>query len=387
MLEWRNGGAETLVDKGLNTINVNRTGLKYDAGLVLWYINGKYDGFKPDQNVVGHPGEACIGIVDANQKPVMFNYDDGSVAPAEMNYQMHDAAFSLRPGTELDFKRNIDDRPYTVKDKDTFMNPVFNDKNDYTGNYGKGLTGLKLREYGLKVFVTEESKDRSTAKIHIAREKDGSKATTQEQDLINMIKAENGKLFVTPTAQYGEKAYAEYVNAKNEKKQLTLEYKDGKYVADASFLSGKNDWNMSHIIFIDAAGNAKAVYNKEVHKIFGADLSKSGELSPVKIQITNKESEFVKNSTVNVKADVKINKTDATNADIEKIKLLVGVYDSNDKLVSFAVKEATVGKDGVTPINTNITIPNQDNLKVKIFLWESEKVLKSLNKSVTIPVK
>ena len=387
MLEWRSSGAETLVDKGLQTINVKRPTLEYDPGLLVWYINEKYDGSVKDQSVLNHPGKLFAGIVDADQNPITYEYVNGEKGTSGINYQMHDAAFSLRPGSNLNMNVGSGENAYSVKDKNTFMNPMFNDSNDYTASHYNPASGLILKNYGLKIFVTEESKDRSTAKIHIAKEKDGSKSTTQEQDLIKMVKAENGKLFVTPTAQYGEKAYAEYVNSKNEKKQVTLEYKDGKYVADATFLSGKNDWKMSHIIFIDAAGNAKAIYNKEVHKIFGADLSATGEMSSIKVQVSNKDSEFVKGTTVNVKADVKINKADSSNAKIEKVKLLVGVYDANDKLISFAVKEATVGTDGVTPLNADIKIPNQDKLRVKVFLWESSPLLRSLGKSTTFMVK
>ncbi|HAK41603.1 MAG TPA: hypothetical protein DCM59_01265 [Clostridium sp.] len=281
LLEWRNSGAGTLVDQGLQTINIGRRSLEYDPGLVMWYINGKYDGFKPDQDTNEHPGELCVGVVDADQNPVTYKYTYGESGADKMNYQMHDAAFSLRPGSNLEVKGGSDKNTFTVKDNNTFMNPVFNDSNDYTANYWGDPSGLILKNYGLKVFVTDESKDRSTAKIHIAREIDGSQYTLQENDLIKAIKVENDRLYITSDDEYSEKAYVEYVGKDNAKQQLVLNYKDGKYVGNAEFLAEDNEWKISHVIFMDKVGNAKAIYNKEVQKIYGADFASIGE-EPVK---------------------------------------------------------------------------------------------------------
>ena len=279
LLEWRNSGAGTLVDQGLQTIDIEIPELKYDPGLVIWYVNGKYGDFNPDQNTNNHRGELSVGVVDADQNPVTFQSADGIGGADRMNYQMHDAAFSLRPGSDFEIKGSYSD--YTIKDNNTFMNPIFNDSNDYTANYWGDPSGLILKNYGLKVFVTDESKDRSTTKIHIAREIDGSQYTLQENDLIKAIKVENDKLYITSDDEYSEKAYVEYVGKDNAKQQLVLNYKDDKYVGDAEFLAEDNEWKISHVIFIDKAGNAKAIYNKEVQKIYGADFASIWE-EPVK---------------------------------------------------------------------------------------------------------
>ncbi|MEG0307298.1 MAG: immune inhibitor A [Clostridium sp.] len=277
MLEWRNSGAGTLVDQGLKNINIGRPGLEYDPGLIIWYINQKYNGFKPDQNASNHPGEVCVGIVDADQNPIKYEYKNGKSGIDKMNYQMHDAAFSLRTGSKLEINGGSGEDAYTVKDNSQFMNPIFSDGNDYTGNYSGVPSGLTLKNYGLKVFVTDESRDRSTAKVHIASGNDGSKYTMQQNDLIKAIKSENDKIYITPNTQYGDNAYVEYVGKDNEKQQVVLNYEDGKYVGDAKFLVGGNDWKISHVIFTDKFGNSKAIYNKEVQKIFGVDFSDIGD--------------------------------------------------------------------------------------------------------------
>lgn len=306
LLEWRNSGAESLVDKGLKTINIGRKGLEYDPGLVVWYINEKYAGFKPDQNTAGHPGELFAGIVDADQTPVTYRYEKSGQSGADnVNYQMHDAAFSLKPTSTLKIEKSTNTDKYYIEDNHTFMNPVFNDSKDYTASSYNSEAGLKLKNYGLKVFVTEESKDRSTAKLHIAKYKDGSNTTAQDSSLLTSLKVENNKLYVGTKAKYGDKAYIEYVNKDNKKQEVVLNYENGKYVGDVSFLSQDNSFKISHIILIDGAGNAKAVYNNEVHKIFGADFAKIGTVDTTNqsgnINNTNKPGNTnITNSTTKV---------------------------------------------------------------------------------------
>lgn len=371
LLEWRNSGGGSLVDKGLKTINIGRKGLEYDPGLIVWYINEKYAGFKPDQNTAGHKGELFAGVVDADQNPVTYRYEkSGKSGPDKINYQMHDAAFSLRPGSPLKIEEGSGDNKYTVEDNHTNANPMFSDAKDYTASSYNTESGLKLKNYGLKVFVTEESKDRSTAKVHIARQKDGKNTVAQNTSEIKEMKVENGKLSVQTYSKYSEKAYAEYVGKDNKVKQLTLDYKNGKYEADAAFLKDNADWKLSHIIFIDKAGNAKAIYNSEVHKIFGADFKK---LEPAKVACLNKSEDFKVNSKPEVKVTV-----DAKDKGLTKATLLVGVYDENNKMVKSSRLTANVDGEGKINLTTPIEIPAGKNLKVKIFTWDSLKSLKSL---------
>lgn len=271
LLEWRNG-ENGLVDQGLNVVNIGRPGLKYNKGLVVWYINEKYLKNK-DQNVKEHPGELFVGVVDANQNPVKMKNGDEPEIIATSNYQMHDASFSLRKVNKLDIKwKNSKWIAYDTKSE---INPVFEDSTNYTAAGYNSTNGLILNKLGLKVFVTDESKDSSTAKIHIAKYKDGSQARVQEDSIIQEIKIIGDRIYVEAKDKYGDKAYVEYEgkNGQREQVKLTLN-NEGKYEGNIGFLStdkGAN-WKIRYVIFEDAEGNAKAVYNKDIYKIFGANL-------------------------------------------------------------------------------------------------------------------
>ncbi|WP_410506338.1 immune inhibitor A domain-containing protein [Haloimpatiens sp. FM7315] len=273
LLEWRNN-ENGLVDNGLSTINIGRPGLKYDAGLVMWYINNKYAGAKPDQEVKNHPGELFAGVVDADQEPIVYCYEDGRYGTDRANYQMHDAAFSLKPGSDFKMEANVGkSNHYTVMDKQTYANPCFEDVKNYTATYNKEI-GLKLEKYGLKVFVTDESKDRSTVKLHIAKYKDGSQITTQDKSLIKEIKENDGKVYVKTDKIYGDKMYVDYIGKYNKRRQIMLQLKDGVYEGEAKFLEEEKDvdWKIEFLILYDKSGNAKALYNKDVYGIFGVTL-------------------------------------------------------------------------------------------------------------------
>ena len=275
LLEWRGSGANTDVDKGLDTISIYSKGLSYETGLVVWYINEKYTGSVLDQDCDTHPGEVAVGVVDSDQNPIMYKYSDGSskIAKDREEYQLRDAAFSLRPDRDW----TLDKSSYKVQDTHTFMRPVFNDNNDYRSNFEGKDTGLILQKYGLKVFVTEESKNRSTVKIHIAKDEGKGVLTTQTSKEIKEIKAEGGKLYITPDQEYGKKAYTEFTNIGGKNKEYVLNYENGKYVCTAPDIDEKNINNISYVIFEDKLGNAKAIYNKDVNKIYGADFKNLGQ--------------------------------------------------------------------------------------------------------------
>jgi len=137
--------------------------MSYDPGLLVWYVDELYD-----NNWTGdHPGEGFIGIVDADQNAVLWNsVDTGEfVQPASNGYQMHDAAFSLRKGKIFNYTIASG---LTTLDSKNFMHPIFDDSRDYL-NPGTPDTGRNIPNYGLKIYVTGESKDRSVGKIHISR--------------------------------------------------------------------------------------------------------------------------------------------------------------------------------------------------------------------------
>lgn len=176
LIEWRNP-EET--DAGMkNIIGEVPGGFEYSPGMVVWYLDYKYDA--RDNWTLYHPGEGRIGVVDADQNGPIRAIN--SVEGPERNalFYLTDAAFSLRREAGYDYEFNsstttgdtVHVRRY---DPDTFMQAYFDDSRDYTNiQDGKGapisIFGRKLTEYGLKVYVTGESKDRSVVRIHIVLE-------------------------------------------------------------------------------------------------------------------------------------------------------------------------------------------------------------------------
>ena len=158
LIEWRN---QTGTDAGLARLRGGA--MSYDPGLLVWYVDELYD-----NNWTGdHPGEGYLGIVDADQNAVLWNsVDTGEfVQPASNGYQMHDAAFSLRKGKIMNITIPSG---LTTLDGKNFMHPYFDDSRNYL-NPGTPDTGKNVPNYGLKIYVTGESKDRSVGKIHISR--------------------------------------------------------------------------------------------------------------------------------------------------------------------------------------------------------------------------
>lgn len=276
ILEWRNSGADTLVDKGLQTINIGRPTLEYDPGLIVWYINDKYGGRRPDQKNLNHKNEQYASIVDADQNPIWYKYESKpSEGPDGVNYQMHDAAFSLRMGSKLLINAGTGENKYSVTDNHLFMNPAFSDRNDYTQSKSEPKwIGVSLVKYGLKVFVTDESYDRSTAKIHIALDNGANNPVAQSQSIIKSINLNNNSISVKTDKKYSKNAFAEFVGKDGTTKQCILSYNNGTYFANAEFLAEDNNWQISYIILEDASGNSKAIYNISVNGIYGVDFEK-----------------------------------------------------------------------------------------------------------------
>nr|WP_238284455.1 immune inhibitor A domain-containing protein [Rossellomorea marisflavi] len=156
LLEWRNHQG---VDKGLAHIKRGDSLMSYDPGLVIWYADESYD-----DNWTGiHPGDGYLGVVDADQIPIRWS--DGSVASTR--YQIHDAAFSMDNSKKM-FIDYRDLLGLTLTDKDTKKNPEFYDRKDYS-NTRMPDAGRNVPEYGLKVKVTGQSKDKSVGRIEVSK--------------------------------------------------------------------------------------------------------------------------------------------------------------------------------------------------------------------------
>ncbi len=165
LAEWRN---HSNADKGLEFAEGK---VAYEPGLVLWYVNN--DKFNGKNHVGEHPGECFLGVVDADQQidPYMVNGKPFVYGPS--SYRVHDAAFGLDETIANDVYLFTTQSGLVVgyKDEETFMNPYFSDAKDYTNGTGYlAQGGLILKNYGLKIYVTGQSKDKSVGRIHIMRE-------------------------------------------------------------------------------------------------------------------------------------------------------------------------------------------------------------------------
>ncbi|MFG6146927.1 immune inhibitor A domain-containing protein [Halobacillus sp. B23F22_1] len=157
LLEWRNHQG---VDKGLGNIRRGASLMSYDPGLVIWYADNKYS-----DNWTGfHPGEGYLGVVDADQKGVFWDNGDA----ASTRFQVHDAAFSLRHDEKM-FIDYRDTLGGTIEDKHKQFVKKFDDSKNYL-NKALPDAGRNVPNYGLKMEVTGEAKDRTVGKVTIKRD-------------------------------------------------------------------------------------------------------------------------------------------------------------------------------------------------------------------------
>jgi immune inhibitor A len=133
--------------------------MTYDPGLVIWYVDNKYDNNVEAQ----HPGHGFLNVVDAHQN--VAKWSDGSVAANR--YQVQDAAFSKKK-TDNMFLDYRDLLGKYLAEKSQRPEPVFDDHRDYY-NPDNPYIGVQLPSYGLKVHVTGQSKDDSVGAIHIQK--------------------------------------------------------------------------------------------------------------------------------------------------------------------------------------------------------------------------
>ena len=295
LLEWRNV-QEGKIDEGLAHVYYGWPEIGYDPGLLVWYVNKMYANSyygKPDQQVKDHPGECFAGVVDADQNPVGYDYKDGKYYDDKrVDFNMHDAAFSLR--MENKFTHNWGGGTVT-KEISPYMVPDFDDSKDYT-NPSNTQSGLNLPSYGIKILVTEEAKDRSSAKIHILNSSLNNKPVDYS-DGLNVkkisVKGNNLELQVEnddsdDDDDLGDKAYISYIKKNTdgtvvEAKEELLLIK-GVYKCSVDFLKNieKGIYKVNFVVLEDEDGNARAIYNSEVHSGYGMDLS-SGDIDNRKL--------------------------------------------------------------------------------------------------------
>lgn len=366
LLEWRNS-ENGLVDNGLGSFPwEGYENLKYEAGLVTWYMNTGMvnERGRADQNVQNHPGECYAAVVDADQNTIMWSYPGDQSGVDKITFQMHDAAFGLNETSPMDVHWS---NGAVTTDNSTFMNPVFEDKNSYFKE-NVSEAGVKIPNLGLKFFVTEESYNRSSAKVHITKE-GIQNPTEQDASIINNIGVKNGKLVIETAEELGDKAYVsclvDTVNGSEEQK-LILALKDGMY--EAKLDDPSNKIKIKYIILKDKKGNSKAFYNINEYKIFGADL-KVEELQNEGIEINylNTENEIKIGQTVEVKAEV-MNYSN----NLGKATLVAAVYDTNNALIKYE-KSDTIELSNVEfkGVNCTIELPQREGYILKVFVWDT----------------
>ncbi len=156
LVEWRNHKG---VDTGLAHIKRGDSLMKYDGGMVVWYVDDKYS-----DNWTGiHPGEGYLGVVDADQGAIKWS--DNSIASTR--FQIHDAAFRLTKPDKM-FVDYTSLTGLTMTDKDTKAYPVFDDSKNYLNPHLPDA-GRNIPNYGVKIEVVKQSKDQSVGKIIVKK--------------------------------------------------------------------------------------------------------------------------------------------------------------------------------------------------------------------------
>ncbi|MCM1992815.1 immune inhibitor A domain-containing protein [Oceanirhabdus seepicola] len=370
LLEWRNGN-NGLTDQGLN---YGWKGIQYDPGLVIWYINEKWtDAYgRPDQYTKGHPGEAFAAVVDADQSPVVYKYDSGKGGADYSKFQMHDAAFSLNEHSQFFFRG--DKYKYISVDNNTIMNPAFDDSMDYS-NKEKESLGVKLSNYGLNIFVTDESKDRSTAKIHIAKKGDNQlEVQKMEEEYIKDIVVKGDKISVQAHEAIDSMEIVYKLSGdEDELTNLVNMKKEGnRFEGNIDFIDGLNNgkYEISFIQIKDGEGNTKGIYNSSLNNGFGVDLS-NGNISTLFGFNDLKIEE--KNNSYTFKID-SYNRTAYT----QKLSIVIGKEFENGDIKydtkSFNIKSFGEFKD-------NIKVEKNDQVKsIRIFILDKDmNILKDIN--------
>lgn len=160
LLEWRN---QTGIDSGLGNIKTSIGTISYDPGLVIWYVDKAYeDNWVGETSVGGHPGYGFLGIVDADQETITTN----TKLPVPTEFQMHDAAFSLKPTSKFTF--NIPNTDLTISDNHSCNNNIFKDSYSYLNNVVPS-SGRYLPDFGLSICVKSQSEDNSCGIIEISK--------------------------------------------------------------------------------------------------------------------------------------------------------------------------------------------------------------------------
>jgi immune inhibitor A len=156
LAEWRNHNG---VDMALAHNAAGGGVFAYDPGMVLWYVDDYYT----DNWTGTHPGNGYLGIVDADQNNI--TYTEGRRAYyADNLFQMKDAAFSKNAQKGFTIKTTT----RTTTDSSLTVYPSFTDATSYL-NSSLPYVGRNIPHIGLKIDITTQAADNSTATITVSK--------------------------------------------------------------------------------------------------------------------------------------------------------------------------------------------------------------------------
>ncbi len=124
----------------------------YEPGIIIWYANEAYD----DNRVDDHPGYGFIGVVDADQN-LITRTNVQSQYQKLSRWQVRDAAFSTYSQSSYSGDNHLD--PVSI----------FDDSLDYSSP-NQPESGLVLPNNGLKIELTEQAEDSSSATILLSKQ-------------------------------------------------------------------------------------------------------------------------------------------------------------------------------------------------------------------------
>ncbi|MGJ7912714.1 immune inhibitor A domain-containing protein [Neobacillus sp. LXY-1] len=157
LLEWRN---QKGVDQGLAHIKRGESLMSYDGGLVVWYVD---DSFTDNWTGI-HPGDGFLGVVDAHLGgDLLWNLATGTTAEASTRFHVADAAFGLNPTSGLNINYP---GLQTLTSSSLPAVSLFDDSKSYLNTFMPDA-GRNLENFGLKVRVNGQSKDKSVGSIVI----------------------------------------------------------------------------------------------------------------------------------------------------------------------------------------------------------------------------
>lgn len=157
LLEWRTHHG---VDAGLANIKRYGSMIEFNPGLLIWYVDDSFN----DNWVGQHPGQGFLGVVDADQVPVMVDRNRPTQKPAPTVFQMRDATFSKTRQVPMSLMRNVS----SLVDYWLASTPVFRDWRTFFRE-DTSEAGRKIPKYGLRVDIEDQADDLQQAIIRISR--------------------------------------------------------------------------------------------------------------------------------------------------------------------------------------------------------------------------